>query len=332
MPGASEGTVTLLLIKSGSRRGNIAALAIPAPAAQGTAMRLRDFLLLVAVCLIWGFSNVVSKIVVSDWHVPPLFFAAVRFAIVAAVTLPWLLPMPRPAWRIVAIGLLMGGGNFALLFLGLQTASPSAAAVVIQIGVPFTTLLSVVILKERIHRRRAIGIVLTLAGVVLVVWRPEGVTLSGGLFYIVACAFAGSLGAILMKQMEDVPPLRFQAWVGLVSLVPVALASALWEHHQWQAAVAAGWPFLATLLFAALFVSVFAHTAYYGLIRRYEANLLAPLTLMTPLATMALGVALTGDHLDARMIAGAALALGGVLIVALRRKRATEVLLMNEHP
>ena len=60
--------------------------------------------------------------------------------------------------------------------------------------------------------------------------------------------------------------------------------------------------------------------AYYGLIRRYEANLLAPLTLMTPLATIAFGVMLTGDRLDARMIAGATLALAGVLVVALRAR------------
>jgi drug/metabolite transporter (DMT)-like permease len=293
-------------------------------------MRLRDFLLLVLVCLIWGFSNVVSKVVVSDWHVPPLFFAAVRFAIVAAVTLPWLLPMPRPAWRIAAIGLLMGGGNFALLFLGLQSASPSSAAVVVQIGVPFTTLLSVLVLGERIHRRRAFGIALTLAGVLIVVWHPGGVALAPGLGYIVAAAFAGSLGAILMKQMADVAPLRFQAWVGLVSLLPLALASALLERDQFASAVAAGWPFVAALLFAAICVSVFAHTVYYGLIGRYEANLLAPLTLMTPLSTMAFGVALTGDRLDARMILGAALALGGVLIVALRRKPATPLLLMTE--
>ena len=67
-------------------------------------------------------------------------------------------------------------------------------------------------------------------------------------------------------------------------------------------------------------VSVVAHTAYYALIQRYEANLLAPLTLMTPLATIAFGVMLTGDRLDGRMIAGAALALLGVLVVALRAR------------
>ncbi len=295
-------------------------------------MRPRDFLLLVAVCLTWGLSNVVSKIVVGQWHVPPLFFAALRFVMVAVVTLPWLRPVPRPFWRIVAVGLLMGAGNFALLFIGLQTATPSASAVVIQLGVPFTTLLSVVILGERIHWRRGLGISLTLAGVILVVWNPNGIAMSTGLWFIVACAAAGSLGAILMKQMENVAPLRFQAWVALVSFAPLAVASALFEHGQVASAVAAGWPFVLTMLFSAYVVSLIAHTTYYGLIARYEANLLAPLTLMTPLATISFGVMLTGDRLDARMIAGTVLALTGVLIVALRRTPVTPMLIRTEHP
>ncbi len=293
-------------------------------------MRPRDFLLLVAVCLTWSFSNVVSKIVVGHWHVPPLFFAGLRFAMVVVVTLPWLRPVPRPLWRIVAVGLLMGGGNFALLFVGLQTASPSAAAVVIQLGVPFTTLLSIVILGERIHWRRALGIALTLSGVILVVWNPQGVAMSSGLWFIVACAAAGSLGAVLMKQMENVAPLRFQAWVALVSFAPLAVASALLEHSQIATAVAAGWPFVAAMLFSAYVVSLVAHTTYYFLIARYEANLLAPLTLMTPLATIAFGVALTGDRLDTRMIAGTVLALAGVLVIALRRSAVTPLIVRTE--
>lgn len=281
-------------------------------------MRSRDFLILVLVCLVWGYSNVLSKTVVGTWGVPPLFFAALRFAVVIAATARWLWPMPRPAVRIVAIGLCMGAGNFALLFLGLQTATPSAAGIVVQIGVPFTTLLSVMVLGERIHWRRGLGIALTLTGVVLVIWNPHGVALSAGLWFVVGAAAAGSVGAVLMKQVEDVAPLRFQAWVGLVSFAPLALGSALFEHGQWASAAAAGWPFVAAVLFAALVVSVLGHTAYYGLIARYEVNLLAPLTLMTPLATIAFGVMLTRDRIDARMAAGATLALAGVLVVALR--------------
>lgn len=293
-------------------------------------MKVRDFLLLVLICLVWGYSNVLSKIVVGTWGVPPLFFAAVRFLVVIAATLPWLLPMPRPRWRILVIGLLMGAGNFALLFIGLQSASPSAAAIVIQIGVPFTTFLSIVLLGERIHWRRGLGIALTLAGVLLVVWNPEGVALSAGLWFVVGAAFTGSLGAVLMKQVEDVAPLRFQAWVGLVSFLPLALATALFEQNQWSSAAAVGWPFVAAVLFAALVVSVVGHTSYYGLIRRYEANLLAPLTLMTPLFTIGFGVMLTGDRLDMRMVAGAMLALAGVLVVALRSRPQSPILAERE--
>jgi O-acetylserine/cysteine efflux transporter len=284
-------------------------------------MNLRDFLMLVAICLVWAVNSVVSKVVVSTWDVPPLFYAALRFGIVVLVTLPWLLPLPRPLWRIGSVGLLLGGGSFALMFIALQTVTASAAAIVIQAGVPITTLLSVLMLGERIHWRRALGISLALAGVLLVVWRP-GFAISGGLLLVLGCATAGSLGAVLAKQMDEIAPLRFQAWLGLTGFVLLAPLTALLERGGWHNALVAGWPFLAVLLFSALIVSVVAHTLYYVLIVRYEANLLAPLTLITPLATIGLGVAFMGDELDTRMSIGAGIALLGVLIVAVRRTHA----------
>ncbi|MFN3517562.1 MAG: DMT family transporter [Novosphingobium sp.] len=281
-------------------------------------MSLRDFLLLVAICLAWAANNVVSKVVVAEWQVPPLTYAALRFALVLIATLPWLLPLPRPVWRIVLVGLLMGGGTFALLFIGLQTVSPSEAAIVSQAGVPITTLLSIFMLGERIHWRRALGITLTLVGVLLVVWQP-GFSISAGMLLILAAAFAGSLGAVLMKQMDEVAPLRFQAWVGMASFVLLAPLAVAGELAEWHRVMAAGWGFIAALVFSALVVSVMAHTAFYMLIKRYEANLLSPMTLITPLATIGLGVAITGDRLDTQMIVGSAIALLGVLIVAVRR-------------
>src|SRR5436190_6458090 len=159
-------------------------------------MSLRDFGLLTLVCLIWASNNIVSKYAVSHLDAPPLFYAAVRFGVVAIATLPWLFPMPRPRWRVVLVALLMGGGNFALLFVGLKTSTPSAAAVVGQLGVPITTLLSVAMLGERIHWRRILGIGLTFAGALAVMRDPHGFAISPGLLYVVAAAVAGSLGAV----------------------------------------------------------------------------------------------------------------------------------------
>jgi len=290
-------------------------------------MALRDFALLALVCVVWAFNNVISKIVVAHWGVPPLFYASVRFAIVMAVTLPWLLPAPRPIWRIVLVALLMGGGNFALLFMGLQTASPSGAAIVLQLSVPMTTLLSVLMLGERIGWRRGLGIGMTLAGALIVMWRPEGLTLSYGLLLVAAAAFTGSLGAVVMKQMEGVKPMRFQAWVGFCSLWPLMALTILTGGGQWAAASAAGWGFWAAVIFSALVVSVLIHTAYYSLILRYDANMISPLTLMTPLATIGMGIVITNGPFGLRMAFGAALALVGVLIVALRGNRVAPLLL-----
>jgi drug/metabolite transporter (DMT)-like permease len=291
-------------------------------------MSLRDFGVLVLICLVWAGNNIISKIVVAHWGVPPLFYASVRFALVALATSPWLLPAPRPTWRIIVVALLMGAGNFALLFMGFKTASPSAASVIIQLGVPFTTILSVFMLGERIRWKRGVGIALTLAGAVTVMWSPHGLQLSAGLWLIAAAALTGSLGAVMMKQIEGVRPLQFQAWVGFCSLWPLALLSALTEPGGAQAALHAGVPFVAAVLFSALVVSVVGHTAYYGLIQRYEANLIAPLTLMTPLMTIGLGVLITHDHFDLRMGMGAALALLGVLIIALRKNQVMPLLLL----
>ncbi|MFI4976290.1 MAG: DMT family transporter [Caulobacterales bacterium] len=291
-------------------------------------MSVRDFLLLLAVCLVWAANNVVSKILISHLGAPPLFYAAVRFAVVSLAVFPWLWPPPDKVWKLITVGLLMGGGNFALLFIGLLTASPSGSAIVGQIGVPLTTLLSVAFLGERIRWRRGLGIVLTLLGAGIVMWEPGGFTLSTGLLFVAAAALAGSVGAVMMKHMEGVKPLQFQAWVAVSSLIPLAVLSPLVEHGQAEVMTHAFWPFLGGVLFSGLIVSVLGHTTYYGLIQRHDAGLLQPLTMITPLATIGLGVLITHDAFDARMAVGAVITLLGALIIVMRPNRVMPLILL----
>jgi drug/metabolite transporter (DMT)-like permease len=281
-------------------------------------MSLRDFAILVVICVVWASNSVISKIIISDFGAPPLFYAAARFGIVVIATFRWLLPAPRPLWRMVVVGLLMGGGNFALNFVGLRTTSPSDFAVVSQLAVPMTTLLSVTMLGERIGWRRGVGIAVTLAGALVVMWNPRGLTPSPGLLFIAGAALAASLGSVMMKQVAGVKPLQFQAWVGFSSVFPLLALSAFTEHGQAAVLTHAFWPFMVAVVFSGLVVSVIAHTGFYGLILKYEVNLLQPLTLMTPLATIALGVIFTHDPFGPRMALGTVVALSGVLIIALR--------------
>jgi len=297
-------------------------------------MSFRDFTLFVVICLVWALNTVIAKVVVAEMDVPPLFFGLLRSAAIAIAVCPWLLPMPKPRWRIVVVGILMGGGGFAFFFVGLKTASPSAASIVGQLGVPTATLLSVLVLGEKIRWRRGLGIALTFSGAIIVMFDPAGFEASSGLLFVAASACGAAVGTIMLKQMEGIRPLRFQAWVGFSSTLLLVALTAMFEEQQFAASMAAGWPLVAAVLFSALVVSVLGHTAYYGLIQRYEANLVAPLTLMAPLFTIALGIWLTGDYFDARMAAGTALALAGVFIIAIRPnvRLGTRTLFRNRVP
>ncbi len=296
-------------------------------------MALRDFGLLMAMCMVWAVNNIISKYVVSDLDVPPLFYAAARFAIVAAMLVPFLRPAPKPTWRLVLTAFLMGGGNFGLMFVGLKYSTASTAAVVLQLGMPITLILSVIFLGERIRWRRGLGIALTFAGVLTVMWNPAGFTLSAGLLLVAGATVMSGIGVILTKQIEGMRPITFQAWVGLVSVLPMALLSAWLEPGQVDKAIAAGLPFWAALVFSAVVVSVGAHTLYVTLLQRYEANLISALILVTPLATIGLGVAVLGEPFGPRLAIGSVLAIAGVLIIALRANQVMSMLLaMRNRP
>ena len=146
----------------------------------------------------------------------------------------------------------------------------------------------------------------------------NGLSLSSGLLLVLASAFTGSLAAIMMKQIDNVRPLQFQAWVGAASVIPLIILTLAFETDQYSLALAAGWPFVSAVLFSALIVSMLAHTIYYGLIRIYPANLIAPLIVLSPLLTVILGILITRDAFDLRMGLGTAIALAGVVIITIR--------------
>jgi O-acetylserine/cysteine efflux transporter len=81
-------------------------------------------------------------------------------------------------------------------------------------------------------------------------------------------------------------------------------------------AIEGGSAFIAATAYTALAVSVFGHTVYFVLIRKYEANLIAALTLICPLMAIGLGVIITGDHFDGHMAIGTLVVFFGVLLIS----------------
>ncbi|MBX9897204.1 MAG: DMT family transporter [Qipengyuania sp.] len=273
--------------------------------------------LMVLVNLAWALNTVVSKLAVGPLGAPPLFYAGARGWIVAVVLLPLLRPLPQRLGAVLLTGLAISGGSFALLYMGLITATPSAASIVALSGAPLTVLFAILLLGERVGWRRSLGIGLTFGGVVLAMTGPGRLEMDEGLWLVFASALVGALGSVFVKRLE-VDSFRLQAWASVASvavLMPLSLAA---EPNPLPAVTAAPRALAGCLLFAAVVVSIGAHGTYYRLLQRHDANAIVPLTLLNPLFTVALGAWLTDDPVGPRLLAGGAVALAGVAIILLR--------------
>jgi len=287
-------------------------------------MSFRDFILLAAVCFVWGLNLVVTRWVVADAGVPPIFFAGMRFAGIFLVLFWFLRPIPKHLGTLFLIAMGIGAVHFALLFLGLANAEASAVSVVGQLGVPFSTLMSMAFLGEKVGWRRGLGIMLAFAGAILIAVDPTTFQLTYGLLYVVVAALVASGAGILMKRMPSISALQMQAWIGLFSFAPLFAVSGLLESDQngWTAFIDGGWLVWAATAFAVLGVSVFGHGGFYTLIKKYDISLLSPLTLMTPIWGVILSVVLLGEVLTLQLVVGAAISLGGVFVILVRPNRA----------
>jgi len=284
-------------------------------------MKPADFGLLFAVCLIWALNLVITRWTVSVGDVPPVFFAGVRLGLVGLILSPFLFPAPRQLGLMFLIAMGMGAVQFGLLFLGLANASASAAAVIGQLGVPITTIFSIMFLGEQIGWRRGLGIVMSFAGVLIIAINPEKFSLTLGLIFLFLAAVSSSAASILMKRIDPMPAMKLQAWVGAFSIIPLMAMSFATETGQAKAVMLGDPLIYLSTAFAVLAVSIFGHGTFYRMIKRYDVTLISPLTLMTPIWGVVLGIVLLGEPLTAKLVIGAVVALAGVGVIMVRPNR-----------
>ena len=286
----------------------------PAVTAESSTLEGQHLALLIAINLIWGMNLIASKIGVGQF--PPLLFTAMRFGAVALVLLPMLRWQRGQMFYLLAAALFTGPAAFALLFTGVKlTADASTVAIATQMGVPFSTLLSVWLLGETIRWRRTLGIVLAFAGIVVIGFDPRVFAYWEGLLLVILSCFVGSLGLIFVKRLKNLKALELQAWIAAVGGPGLLLLSLTLESNQATAianANAYGW---GSLAFTTIMSSLIAHTGWYYLVSRY------PVTSLSPLFGIFFGVTLLNDQLTPRILLGGAITLVGVLIVVLREKR-----------
>ncbi|MCY4504366.1 MAG: DMT family transporter, partial [Hyphomicrobiales bacterium] len=274
-------------------------------------MSVPHFLFLMLICLVWGFTFVAGKAGVTEF--PPIFFTGLRYVLLMAVLLPFLRWIPGQMRQIFLISLAMGSVHFALFYMGMASAEKvSSIAVVVQMSVPFSTLLSIWMLGETVRWRRWSGILIGFGGILVIGFDSAMLSERVGVMFTLGAAFSNALGMIWMKRLRDVGVYTLQAWIALMSWPLLFAVSALVESGQVASLGAASWTGWGGVIYTALGASLIGHAGIYYLVQRYDVSFISPFTLLAPIFGILFGVTVWGDALSTRFMMGASLTLLGV--------------------
>ena len=153
--------------------------------------------------------------------------------------------LPRPAvpWRnLAAYGLLIGVGQFGLLFVAMNGhISPGLASLVIQTQVFFTIGLAMLLAGESLQRVQWIALALGAAGLGVIVSHTDGSTTLLGLGLILLAALSWAGGNLVSRAAGRINMVAYVVWSSLFA-VPPLLALSLWVEgwHALAAGSAAG--------------------------------------------------------------------------------------------
>ncbi len=282
-------------------------------------MPARDRLLAAFVALLWGVNFLAIHIGLQ--HFPPLFLAALRFAVIAV---PALLLVPRPRVRLrwlLGYGLGFGTLQFLFLFVAMDVGMPTGlASLVLQASAPFTVLLGATLLRERLVRRQGVGIALAVLGLAAIaVARAQTAALLPVVLTLLG-ALGWALGNLASRLAAPPDPLHLTLWMAVVPPVPLLAASwvvegpaAGWDALQ-AAFTPAGVPGLLALAYIAVLATVVGTGIWTALMRRHPAGVVAPYSLLVPVVGMGLAALVLGERPSAVELVAGVVIVGGVLL------------------
>ncbi|MUM15760.1 EamA family transporter [Mycobacterium sp. CBMA271] len=290
-------------------------------------MTARHRLLGLTVAVLWGVNFLAIHVGLE--HFPPLFFAGLRFAVLAVPVILFV-PWPRVPMRwLLLYGAGFGTVQFAFLFLAMANGMPTGlASLVLQASAPFTVILGMLLLGERMSRRQIAGIALAVAGMTLIATDRAAHGASAAVIPVIL-TLLGALGwafgniasrKAMADNIDPRTPLRLTLWMSVVPPLPLFALSALTEGP------AAGWRALTSIgersgliaLGALAYIVVLATIVGLGLwtylMGQYPASRVAPFSLLVPVVGITTSWLALGERPTPLELAGAAVVITGCLI------------------
>ncbi|SHO54646.1 EamA family transporter [Vibrio quintilis] len=284
-------------------------------------MLFRDRLLAFTIVLVWGVNFVVIKVGLQG--MPPLLLAGLRFLLVA---IPAIFFVERPKvplkWLII-YGLTISFGQFSLLFWAIHAGMAAGlASLLLQAQAFITLLFGALFLKESIRLHHLVAMVVAGYGIYVLAGAQGHDTTSLSWFTLLlilgasTCWALGNISNKVITKSFQFTTMSLIVWSATIPAIAFAIASYCIEgeaailsslqHIQWHNIFSIGYlSFLATIV---------GYGGWSYLLSRYEASLVAPLSLLVPVFGLLSAMLLLGEQLNLQQIFGVIIIAFGLVI------------------
>ena len=289
--------------------------------------------LLATALLLWaGNVSVTRAAMLQD--VPPLAFNFWRWTLALAIFVPFTARrvwrqrrVIRARWRFfIAFGVVSIAAFNSFYYVGLQYTTAVQGSLIMAF-LPVLVLISVVaFMGERISRRQIHGVVLSIAGAVLIVLRGDpgrllALDLNIGDVWCLAALVVWSWQILLLRRKPA--SLDMLSFMTVTIAVGVAFQAPayLWEVGTGRNLVPT-WQTLASLGYVALFASVIGTTMYNAGVIRVGSATAGNFGNLYPLFAAGLAVTFLGEPFEWFHGVGVVLVLGGIYFATVPRAQA----------
>ena len=273
------------------------------------------FFLALAVMAVWGTNFVVIKLALT--HLPPLWLAAMRFACAFAPAV-FFLKRPNVPWsNLAGYGVLIGAGQFGLLFMAMKAdITPGLASLVVQLQVVFTIGLSMRLTGETVRAFQWVALALAAAGLGVILTHADGSATPAGVGLVMCAAFCWSCGNMVSRAAGKVDMLAYVVWASAFAIPPLIVFALIVEGwpavvNGVQSADTATW---AAVIWQAVGNTMFGYGVWGWLLARHPAATIAPLALLVPVFGMGASALYFGEPLQGWKLLAAALVMSGLAI------------------
>ena len=294
-------------------------------ARSGNWLANQPYLLLCITALCWAGNAIVGRMAAG--HIAPVTLSFLRWSFAFLIILPFAWKHLAKDWAAIRgrLGVMIvlsitGIGAFNTLQYWALEHTQALNTLLLQSAAPLVVAVwSLALLGVRLTLAQAAGVLLSMAGVLIILMHGDLTKLSniefnlGDLIFLVALVIFG-LYSVLSLKRPDIHALSFVAFTfgaGAAGLIPLFI----WELFA-RPLMQINTANLLTLAYVALFPSTIAYLCFNRGVQLIGANRAAPFFHVVPVFGTVMSIVFLGEHPQAFQFIGFALVLTGVFVAS----------------